>query len=523
VSVLIPVLDNTVLNVAIPTILHDFHTEFPSLQWVVTGYSLTFATLLIIGGRLGDMFGHRRMFIVGVAIFGSGSLIAAISTSVPTLFLGEALIEGIGASLMIPATLSILSTTFRKPSERAIAFAAWGTTAGVAVAFGPLLGGFLTTNYSWRWAFGINVIISPLIVIGAFLFTRPDVRSGRRQRLDWPGALLIAAGSFSLIFGLSEGATYGWWRPLKSLAIGGVSAIPFAFVAAAVFLTAFVLLERWKEQRARDPLFEFGLLRYLGFRYGLLTTMVLAMGQFGLLFVLPVLLQDGEHLSALRTGVWMVPQGLLIALAAPVGGWLTRRISITAVVRTGLALEALGLVVTALVVKPNVTFLELLPGMAIFGVGVGFASSQLTNIILSEIPPDKTGVASGANTTVRQVGLALGIATFASLLNALTIRHATSSLRASELPAPVRAASIAALHTQGVNFSPPPGASASTLDTLRQILESAVVAGARPALMFAGGVVTLGFGLSFLIPKVTVQRESIAETTVEALTAELSA
>jgi MFS family permease len=216
VSVLIPVLDNTVLNVAIPTILHDFHTELPSLQWVVTGYSLTFATLLIIGGRLGDMFGHRRMFIVGVAIFGAGSLLAALSTSVPTLFLGEALIEGIGASLMIPATLSILSTTFRKPSERAIAFAAWGTTAGVAVAFGPLLGGFLTTNYSWRWAFGINVILAPLIVIGALVFTRPDERSGRQQRLDWPGAFLIAAGSFSLIFGLSEGATYGWWRPLQS-------------------------------------------------------------------------------------------------------------------------------------------------------------------------------------------------------------------------------------------------------------------------------------------------------------------
>jgi hypothetical protein len=156
--------------------------------------------------------------------------------------------------------------------------------------------------------------------------------------------------------------------------------------------------------------------------------------------------------------------------------------------------------------------------MAIFGVGVGFASSQLTNIILSEIPSEKTGVASGANTTVRQVGLALGIATFASLLNALTIRHATSALRASGLTEP-----IGALHSQGVNFAPPPGAPASTIETLRQIIESAVVAGARPALFFAAAVVAAGCGLSFLIPRVTIARESISETTVEALTAELTA
>ena len=163
VSVAIPVLDNTVLNVAIPTILREFHTDLPSLQWVITGYSLTFATLLIIGGRLGDMYGHRRMFMLGAAIFGVGSFLASVSHSVPTLVLGEAIIEGIGASLLIPATLSILSTTFEGP-ERAIAFAAWGTVAGASVAFGPLVGGFLTTKYSWRWALRINVIAAPLFV-----------------------------------------------------------------------------------------------------------------------------------------------------------------------------------------------------------------------------------------------------------------------------------------------------------------------------------------------------------------------
>src|SRR5258706_9908565 len=166
VSVAIPVLDNTILNLAVPTILREFHTQLSSLQWVITGYSLTFATLLIIGGRLGDIFGHRRMFVLGATIFGVGSFLASISTSVPTLFVGEALIEGIGASMMLPATLSILSNTFQG-AERPKAFGAWGAVAGASVAFGPIVGGWLTTDYSWRWGFRIHVILAPILIAGA--------------------------------------------------------------------------------------------------------------------------------------------------------------------------------------------------------------------------------------------------------------------------------------------------------------------------------------------------------------------
>ncbi len=216
---------------------------------------------------------------------------------------------------------------------------------------------------------------------------------------------------------------------------------------AVVAFTAFVVIEKAMERADNDPLFEFGQLRHLGFRYGLLTTMVLAMGQFGLLFILPVLLQNGEHLTALRTGEWMLPQGILIALAAPIGGRLTRYVSITSIVRSGLVLEAVGLLLVALSISAHVSFPALLPGMVVFGLGVGFASSQLTNVILSDIDPEKTGVASGANTTVRQVGLALGIATFASFIDAST--QSTGS-------------------------------------------PAAVANGARPAMFFAAGVVAFG-------------------------------
>jgi EmrB/QacA subfamily drug resistance transporter len=527
VSVAIPVLDNTVLNVAIPTILREFHTDLPSLQWVITGYSLTFATFLIIGGRLGDMYGHRRTFIVGAAIFGVGSFLGSVSHSVPTLVLGEAIIEGIGASLLIPATLSILSTTF-EGAERAVAFAAWGTVAGASVAFGPLVGGFLTTNYSWRWALRINVIAAPLFVIGALVLMRPDRRPTRRPGIDFPGAAMIATGSFALVFALSEAATYGLFRPLRDFSVAGrdlwpatraISIAPVAFAVAAAILGVFVAFERAKERGDRDPLFEFTQLHHLGFRYGLQTTMVLAMGQFGFLLVVPVLLQDGQHFTALRAGAYMVPMGALIALGAPLGARFTRVIGTTRVVRIGLVLEAIGLVVVALMISTHTTLLALLPGSALFGVGVGFASSQLTNVILSDIDKAKAGVASGTNTTVRQVGAALGIAVIGSLLNAQTVKHAVRGVRTITLSHGLRATTIAGIRAKGVNFAPVSGTPHPQAVALTHALEHSVVAGARPALLFAAAVVTLGAFLSLLIPNIgplAVPAEGSAETAISA-------
>src|SRR4051794_24502351 len=254
-AVILIAVDTSVLNVSIPTILRDLDTTVPTLQWVITGYSLTFATFLIIGGRLGDIYGHRRLFIIGVTLFGLGSLLASEAPSVGFLILGEAVIEGVGAALMTPATLAILSTTF-KGRERATAFAAWGATAGAAVAFGPVVGGFLTTNYSWRWSFRINVIITPLAVLGALLFVRPTATGTRRQRIDGLGAVLVATGTFLLVFGLSEGGTYGWFEPLRSLTVLGhtawpssrpISAIPVTFGLAALLLCGFYRWERSRE------------------------------------------------------------------------------------------------------------------------------------------------------------------------------------------------------------------------------------------------------------------------------------
>jgi len=509
IAALIVVLDNSVLTVAIPTILRDFHTTLPAVEWVITGYALTFASLLIIGGRLGDVFGHRRVFVIGAALFGGCSLLAALSWGIPSLIVGEALIEGIGASLMLPTTLAVISTTFRG-RERATAFAAWGATVGVGVALGPIVGGFLTTNYSWRWAFGINVIVAPLAIVGAMVFIDRSRPPARRISIDVPGAILVASGMFLFVFALSEGARYGWFRPLQAFTLGGaaiwpddraVSITPLVMVLAAIVLFCFYRLERWKERHDRSPLFEFGQLRHRGFRYGLITTSVLAMGQLGVFFILPIYLQDAKHLSAETNGLWMVPAGMFIIVGSQLGGRLVRHVGVTRVVQLGLVLEVLGLVVIAFVVSPSITFSDLLLGWGLFGFGIGFASSQLTNVILTDIPAEKSGVASGTNSTVRQVGAALGVAVIGSVFASLTVSKTVAAVQATKIPATLQSTAVARIHSQGAGFPVPRGTAPADAATLSHALATGLTDAARPAILVAAGFVTLGAFLSLLLPR----------------------
>ena len=508
VAALIVVLDNSVLTVAIPTILRDFHTTLPAVEWVITGYALTFASLLIIGGRLADVFGERRIFVIGAALFGGGSLLAALSWNVPSLIVGEAIIEGIGASMMLPTTLSIISTTFHG-RERATAFGAWGATVGAGAALGPVVGGFLTTNYTWRWAFGINVIVAPLAIVGALVFVRRDRPTTHRVSIDVPGACLVATGLFLFVFALSQGARYGWFRPLGRFDIAGttvwpdvgVSFIPVVMLVAIGVLCAFYKLERWKERHDRSPLFEFGQLRHRGFRYGLVTTSVLAMGQMGMFFVLPVFLQDAKHLTAETNGFWMLPFGVCIIIGSQLGGYLTRFLGVARVVQLGLVLEFIGLVTVAFVVDPSMSFVDLLVPYGLFGFGIGFASSQLTNVILSDIPPDKSGVASGANSTVRQVGAALGVAVIGSVFASLTVSKTLDAVRSSRLSSALRETAVHGVRAQGASFPVPRGAPAADAAALTHALSTGITEAVRPALLLAAGFVVVGAFLSLLLPR----------------------
>ena len=509
ITVVLVAMDTSVLNVSIPTMLRDLDTTVPSLEWVIAGYSLTFASLLIIGGRLGDIFGHRRLFVIGVSLFGLGSLIAALSPTVGWLILGEAVIEGIGAALMVPSTLALLSSIFHG-RERATAFAAWGAAAGAAVAFGPVLGGWLTTNYSWRWAFGINVIIAPLAVLGAMVLMSRSERHARIP-IDLPGAALIATGMFGIVFALSQSPTYGWLTPKEALTIGSVDVWPasmpisvtaFAFVIGVVLLVAFVIVERRKEARDASPLFEISQLRFKTFRYGLVTAVIVALGQLGLLFALPLFLQGANGLTAEQNGLWMLPLGLMMIVGAQAGGKMNHRYGTTNVVRGGFFLEAVSLVLLIITVHPGLSFWQLFPSVALFGLGVGAASGQLTNLVLSEISMEKSGVASGANSTARQLGAALGAAMMGSLVTVQTTNHAVDSVRAAGLPAGLTDTAVKGIEAMGANWQMPAGATPEQASALKHAFDQALTSGVRWALAWAALLVFAGALVSLLIPQV---------------------
>lgn len=439
-AVTITVIDNTVLTVSIPRIMNDLDTNVTGVQWVFTGYALTFASMLVIGGRLGDIHGPRRIVIIGASLFGIGSLLAAVSTTMSMLILGEALIEGVGAALLVPNTLSLIARSF-EGRERAFAFATWATALGAAAALGPVLGGFLTTYYSWRWAFGINVIIAPVMVLGmAFLVSR-NIGGGDRQRLDVRGAVLIAAGTFLVVFGLSQGETYGWWVPIRSFTLAGrdvwptsapVSIVPFAFLAGVVLLYAFVRSELTLERQGRHPLFEFSQFRLHTFRYANIANFSMAFAQLGVSFCVALYLQESEHLSPMQNGLWVLPVGAAILCGAPFGGWLSRSLGTTNTLRVGSALSVVGLVAQAVLLSRNVPYWAVLPAFVAYGFAGGIVSSQMNQMMLHDIAPAKSGAASGISTTSRQTATALGAATLGAIFATVSARH---GVHAALLPA----------------------------------------------------------------------------------------
>jgi EmrB/QacA subfamily drug resistance transporter len=422
-GVVVVTLDTTILNVAIPTIRRDLGTDLVSLVWVITGYSLTLGSLLIIGGRLGDLFGTRRTFIAGALTFAGGSLLASLATNVWILGIGEAVIEGIGAALLLPASLATLSTLF-VGEERAKAFAVWGGAAGAASALGPVIGGWLTSDYSWRWGFRVNVIVAPLAaLVAARVLPRGAARG--RARLDALGAVLVGLGLFLLVFTITEARTYGWFTSLRGFSIADVtvwsasvpvSPVPVAAALAAILLACFVVVERRKEVTHREPLVELGQFRLLTFRYGLTTAAAVVMAQSGVLFVLAVFLQTTHRLSPADAGLWLLPIGIAVVIGAQAGGWIAGRTGPALVVRAGIALELIGAVATASTLSSTATVASVAPVLVVFGIGAGLANSQLTNVILSEIPPRRAGSASGVATTNNSIAAALGIALAGSII-----------------------------------------------------------------------------------------------------------
>jgi EmrB/QacA subfamily drug resistance transporter len=428
----IVIIDTTLLNVSLATLIRELHTTLQNLQWVISAYSLTLAALTVTGGRLGDLFGRKRMFNLGAAIFAAGSLIASISRNIPTLIAGESIIEGIGAAMMMPATASLLITKYRG-HDRAIAFGIWGGVAAAASAIGPILGGFLTTHFTWRWGFRINVVVVAILLAGSVIIEDSGERRGKR--IDFVGVALSAIGLFFVVFGIIESTTYGWIHALKPFPLwqpGPISITPVAWAIGFVILAMFGIWEYRLEQRGGTPIVSMRIFQNAAFVSGATITGLLMLAQNGVIFSMPVFLQAVKQLDAFHTGLTLLPMSLALLLVSPLAATLTKRIPHKRLVQSGIVINIVAILVLRFVLAADMSLSLLIPGLALYGAGMGLVLSQINNLTLSSVPVREAGEASGVTNTFRQIGSSLG----AAIIGAILLSSILSTLEADVAQSP---------------------------------------------------------------------------------------
>jgi EmrB/QacA subfamily drug resistance transporter len=422
-------LDLTIVNIAIPDMITRLHASLDGVLWVINAYALVLAVLLITAGRLGDLLGQRRMFIVGVILFTLASAACGLSPSVGWLVAFRA-IQGVGAALLLPQTLAILTTVF-PPERRGAAFGVWGAVAGVATIAGPTLGGLLVSAFDWRYIFFINVPIGALVILMGLLLI-PDVRVGARHRLDVPGVLLATLALLAICYGLVEGQKYNWGN------ITSFISIPLVIAAGVVLLAVFLLVQARTQDR--EPLVPFALFRDRNFSLMNWVSGVLSVGMMGIFLPFTIYLQSALGFSALKAGLTMAPASVVSMFVAPVAGRMTDRIGGKWILFSGLMLFAIGFGLTAAIATTQSTWQDFIPTLAIAGVGMGCTFAPMTTIAMRNIEPRVAGAASGMINTVRQVGAVIGTAAVGALLqNRLSVSlPAAAASRAGSLPSQAR-------------------------------------------------------------------------------------
>ncbi|RLQ83383.1 DHA2 family efflux MFS transporter permease subunit [Salinibacterium amurskyense] len=416
IAVALIIVDSTIVNVAIPSVVEDLDLNSTQVQWVQESYTLVFAALLLVFGTLADRYGRRRVLLIGVVVFALSSILAATAAS-GELLIASRLVQGIGGAMILPSSLSTINATFRG-RERAIAFAVWGSTIGGMAAVGPLLGGWLTTYYSWRWAFGINVPLGVIIVIGILIFTIESKEPSAQRRVDIVGAALSVVLFASLVFALIEGRSYGWFFSDTPPAFWtwDVSPIPFAFALALVSGIVFV---RWgfaRERAGKSTMLAFGLLKIPSFRNGNIAAMIVSLGEFGIILSLPLWLQNVLGYDALQTGFVILALAIGSFVASGFAGAFGNKVTPVTIVRVGIGAEIVGVLIVAFALSPDAQWWHIAPGLFIYGFGVGLATAQLTSVVLKDVPLSQSGQGSGTQSTARQVGSALGIAILGTVL-----------------------------------------------------------------------------------------------------------
>lgn len=431
------VLDGTIVAVALPSIITDLHLDLTDAQWVNSLYSVIFAALLITAGRLGDQRGRRRLLLTGLVVFLAGSVLAALSGDATGLLTARA-VQGVGAAMVLPATLSTVNATFRG-ADRAAAFGVWGAVMSGAAAVGPLLGGLLTEIGSWQLVFWINVPIGALVLVGVLRLvdeTRAAVPAG--SGTDLLGPVLSAVGFGLVVFGLIEASSLGWWSPTGTLVLFGVTwpaSVPVSPAAVAILLggltlAGFVAWEARRQRLGRPAVLDLRLFRIGTFSLGNSTATLVAVGEFALLFVLPLYLVTALGLSTMATGLVLAAMAIGAFASGAAARHLAAALGATRVVVLGLGLEVLGAAATAIAAAHTGSALVVAAALLPYGLGLGLASAQLTSTVLRDVPAAQSGAGSAIQSTVRQLGAALGSAvggsTLAAALGAAAVAGAAS-------------------------------------------------------------------------------------------------
>ena len=392
-------LDNTIVNVALPSIQRDLGIGRSELEWTVTAYALTFAVLLLTGGKLADLLGRRLIFTIGLAVFTVSSLLCGLSSSATELIAARS-VQGVGAALMMPATLSIITATFAA-RERGTAIGIWAGVSAMALAIGPLLGGIITEHLSWNWIFYVNVPIGALGILAGIVVVPESRDTSHEQRLDLPGLLTSGGGMLALVYALIEANKYGW----TSGRIVGL------FVVAAVGLAAFVLLELHQ----RIPMLDLHLFRDGTFAGANLVALLVTLAMFGIFFFFPIYMQAIRGWSPIQAGAALLPWTLMVVVFAPIAGKLSDRVGSRWLMAGGMTIVALCCLELSTVAVDS-SFWRMLPGFVLGGFGMSFVMTPMSAAAMGAVSVDKAGVASGVLNTFRQVGVALGIAVMGAIL-----------------------------------------------------------------------------------------------------------
>src|SRR5881227_2068218 len=397
VALFMVTLDNLVVTSALPVIRHNLHASLTQLEWTVNAYTLTFAVLLLTGAALGDRYGRRLMFSIGIGVFTLGSAVAALSTTATGLDLARAL-QGVGGAIVTPLTLTLLSAAVPR-EKRGLALGAWGGIGGLAVAIGPLVGGAIVEGISWQWIFWINVPIG--LVLAPLAFFRLRESRGPADRLDLAGLALASAGLLGIVWGLVRGNSVGWVSPeIVSSLVGG-----------AVVLGLFVL---W-ELRAPAPMLSMRFFRNRTFALTNVSSLFMYFGMFGSIFLLAQFFQTVQGYSPLQAGLRILPWTAMPIFVAPIAGALSDRIGGRPLMAVGLALQAAGLAWLAAVGSATAPYSEFVLPFVISGMGMALYFAPVANVVLSSVRPEEEGQASGANNAIRELGGVFGVAVLASV------------------------------------------------------------------------------------------------------------